>query len=232
MSASDVPDEAVIEQFEAAWSDGVPDIEEYAVRIDGGEATATLRELVIIDLEFRWKNYTSRDGATQTPAELPAVLESYLERFPELQSRDSVEQLVAEEFTIRQRYGDKATLDSFILRFPDHENSLRAARTDLDSDRGRSSGHKKRPEITNFQLLKEVGEGGMGSVYMAQQLAPVRRLVAVKVIRRGLDSAEVIRRFEAERQALALMDHPNISRAHILCQCRGEENDCMEEKKN
>src|SRR5262249_24503881 len=63
-----------------------------------------------------------------------------------------------------------------------------------------------------YKLIEESGEGGMGSVYMAQQTEPVQRVVAVKVIKAGMDSKAVLARFEAERQALALMDHPNIAR--------------------
>jgi len=63
-----------------------------------------------------------------------------------------------------------------------------------------------------YKLLERIGEGGMGSVWMAEQLEPVRRRVAVKVIKPGMDSRQVIARFEAERQALSLMDHPNIAK--------------------
>jgi serine/threonine protein kinase/Flp pilus assembly protein TadD len=66
--------------------------------------------------------------------------------------------------------------------------------------------------IGPYKLIEEVGEGGMGSVWMAQQTEPVKRLVALKVIKPGMDSRQVIARFGAERQALALMDHPNIAR--------------------
>ena len=66
--------------------------------------------------------------------------------------------------------------------------------------------------IGPYKLLEQIGEGGMGSVWMAEQQAPVRRLVALKVIKAGMDSAQVIARFEAERQALALMDHPHIAK--------------------
>src|SRR5262249_34878983 len=66
--------------------------------------------------------------------------------------------------------------------------------------------------IGPFKLLEQIGEGGMGTVWMAQQTEPVRRLVAVKLIKAGMDSRQVIARFEAERQALALMDHANIAR--------------------
>jgi serine/threonine protein kinase len=63
-----------------------------------------------------------------------------------------------------------------------------------------------------YQLLAKIGEGGMGEVWMAEQTQPVRRLVAVKLVKPGMGSRQVLVRFEAERQALALMDHPNIAR--------------------
>ena len=66
--------------------------------------------------------------------------------------------------------------------------------------------------IGAYKLLQKIGEGGMGVVYMAEQEVPVRRMVALKIIKPGMDSDQVIARFEAERQALALMDHPSIAR--------------------
>jgi tetratricopeptide (TPR) repeat protein len=63
-----------------------------------------------------------------------------------------------------------------------------------------------------YKLIEEIGAGGMGSVFMALQTEPVKRAVAVKVIKAGMDSKEVLARFEAERQALAMMDHPHIAR--------------------
>jgi serine/threonine protein kinase/Flp pilus assembly protein TadD len=66
--------------------------------------------------------------------------------------------------------------------------------------------------IGPYKLLQQIGEGGMGTVFMAEQAEPVRRKVALKIIKPGMDSSQVIARFEAERQALALMDHPNIAR--------------------
>ena len=63
-----------------------------------------------------------------------------------------------------------------------------------------------------YKLLEAIGEGGMGAVWMAQQIEPVKRLVALKLIKAGMDSKTVIARFEAERQALSMMDHPNIAR--------------------
>jgi WD40 repeat protein/serine/threonine protein kinase len=66
--------------------------------------------------------------------------------------------------------------------------------------------------IGPYKLLQQIGEGGMGIVYMAEQQRPVRRRVAFKIIKPGMDTAQVIARFEAERQALALMDHQNIAK--------------------
>jgi serine/threonine protein kinase len=63
-----------------------------------------------------------------------------------------------------------------------------------------------------YKLLEQIGEGGMGTVWTAQQEVPVKRVVAVKLIKAGMDSKQVLARFEAERQALALMDHPNIAK--------------------
>src|SRR5262249_6768850 len=64
-----------------------------------------------------------------------------------------------------------------------------------------------------YKIRQEIGEGGMGTVFLAEQLRPVRRQVALKLINPGMDSRNVLARFELERQALALMDHPNI--AHV-----------------
>ena len=68
--------------------------------------------------------------------------------------------------------------------------------------------------IGRYKLLQKIGEGGCGVVYMAEQQEPVRRRVALKIIRLGMDTRSVIARFEAERQALAMMDHPNIARVY------------------
>jgi serine/threonine protein kinase/tetratricopeptide (TPR) repeat protein len=68
--------------------------------------------------------------------------------------------------------------------------------------------------IGSYKLLEQIGEGGFGVVFLAEQSQPVRRQVALKVLKPGMDSRQVVARFEAERQALALMDHPNI--AHVF----------------
>ena len=73
------------------------------------------------------------------------------------------------------------------------------------------SGHGPRDTIHRYRLLQKIGEGGMGEVWLADQREPVRRRVAVKIIKRGMDTRQVVTRFEAERQALAMMAHTGIT---------------------
>jgi serine/threonine protein kinase len=86
--------------------------------------------------------------------------------------------------------------------------------------------------IGPFKLLEKIGEGGMGVVYRAEQQAPLRRLVALKIIKSGLASAPVIARFEAERQALALMDHPHIAKVFDAgtTEVRGQSSEVRDQK--
>jgi serine/threonine protein kinase len=92
------------------------------------------------------------------------------------------------------------------------EKSPNAARTKA---RAEAVGAEKPGDcIGGYKLLQQIGEGGWGVVFMAEQDEPVRRMVALKLVKPGMDTKNVIARFEAERQALALMDHPNI--AHVL----------------
>jgi serine/threonine protein kinase len=74
------------------------------------------------------------------------------------------------------------------------------------------AGEKAGDVIDRYKLLQSIGEGGMGTVWMAEQFEPVRRKVAFKIIKLGMDTKQVVVRFEAERQALALMDHPGIAK--------------------
>jgi serine/threonine protein kinase len=74
------------------------------------------------------------------------------------------------------------------------------------------AGERPGAVIGQYKLMEQIGEGGMGLVFVAEQQKPVRRKVALKIIKPGMGSRDVIARFEAERQALALMDHPNIAK--------------------
>jgi eukaryotic-like serine/threonine-protein kinase len=82
------------------------------------------------------------------------------------------------------------------------------------ADQGTVVVAEERPgdQVGRYKLLQQIGEGGVGIVFMAEQVEPVRRRVAIKLLRPGMDTRAVLARFESERQALALMDHPNIAR--------------------
>ena len=84
-----------------------------------------------------------------------------------------------------------------------------AAALQPDVDSGRLQADAR---IGNYRLLRELGHGGMGQVWLAEQTAPVRRLVALKLIRAGMYDDAVLQRFQAERQSLAMMDHPAIAK--------------------
>src|SRR6516165_7487965 len=75
-----------------------------------------------------------------------------------------------------------------------------------------SPGETAGMKIGPYKLLQRMGEGGMGTVWMAEQTEPVQRRVALKIIKAGLGGEHILARFEAERQALAMMDHPNIAK--------------------
>ncbi|MBI5769331.1 MAG: protein kinase [Verrucomicrobia bacterium] len=119
------------------------------------------------------------------------------------------------EAFLRTACGDDAALRARIealLHAHDEANSF--LREPLATRALPASPPEEKPSdvIGRYKLLEKIGEGGCGVVWMAEQSEPVRRRVALKVIKLGMDTREVIARFEAERQALALMDHPNIAK--------------------
>jgi len=124
----------------------------------------------------------------------------------------------------RSAYLDGACGDDEVLRA--EVAALLAAHDrlgELTLPEGVATGHPAPPSTPSmtpgarvgpYRLVEPIGEGGMGTVYLAEQTAPVKRLVALKVIKQGMDTRQVLGRFEAERQVLALMDHPNIAKVY------------------
>ncbi len=123
--------------------------------------------------------------------------------------------------------GEKPDVDVLLLAHPEHREALRQFVDDYHR-LGATNVQPFAPEASSepdskdalagtliagrYKLIENIGEGGMGSVWVAEQKEPVKRKVAIKLIKAGMDSKQVLARFEAERQALALMDHPNIAR--------------------
>ena len=127
----------------------------------------------------------------QTPQEREAYLDEVCRNNPSL--RAEIDTL------LEAHYGQDALLSGPILRSPV---------TPSDSPLSEGPG----TVIDRYKLLEKIGEGGMAIVYMAEQEKPICRKVALKIIKLGMDTKQVIARFEAERQALAMMDHPNIAK--------------------
>jgi hypothetical protein len=137
----------------------------------------------------------------QDPDARQAFLTQACAGAPELRVR--LEKMLASEAAVDDFFREAARFNSGL---PTGEGGagLEAAELFLTEGSGSRVGH--------YKLLQKIGEGGCGVVYMAEQEEPVRRRVALKIIKLGMDTKSVIARFEAERQALALMDHPNITR--------------------
>jgi eukaryotic-like serine/threonine-protein kinase len=117
---------------------------------------------------------------------------------------------------VEQMLGVADEAEAFMADIPDNESReqkpLRAPLKTRKVERTGSHDEVIGQKIGRYKLLERIGEGGCGVVYVADQTDPVRRRVALKVIKLGMDTRQVVARFEAERQALAMMDHPNIAK--------------------
>jgi len=171
------------DRFEAAWRSGsAPQIEDFLQDLPGDTQYELLLALIELDIHFR-----SQAGAAPD-------LEHYAARFPDCAPLIRQKLHSSHGKTMVPQHGDP--VDS------DEAEGTQSVRQSSSSSR----------RVGPFKVLEKLGEGGMGEVYVADQLEPVKRRVALKLIRSGLDHAQTIARFEAERQALAMMDHPHIAR--------------------
>jgi eukaryotic-like serine/threonine-protein kinase len=145
-------------------------------------------------------------------------IETFLLEAPEAARDGLLVELLAMEVEHRTKHGDVPQQEEYVQRFPQQELAIasmfaRDAASLFSSDRGTIRLPVNVPPVlANFRLIKELGRGGMGVVWLAEQDQPVKRRVALKLIKAELNSKDVIARFEAEKQALAMMDHPNIAR--------------------
>jgi len=134
--------------------------------------------------------------------------------------------LVAQYLEAVER-GEQPDRTQLLQQHPDIATELHAFFADLDKVEATKLQAQLAPDVTvipqheptpgtiisgRYKLLENIGEGGMGSVWVAEQQQPVKRRVAIKLVKAGMDSKQVLARFEAERQALAVMDHPNIAK--------------------
>ncbi len=207
---TDPIDEEIRRRFEEAWIRGEPrPIEDFIPEPDREEFPATLEELVHIELEFAWKSWAESAPGPTERGSTPSRVEDYVARFPILDSPPIVERLAQQEYDVRHRFADPPPIDEFEDRFPGVRFEPPPAR---DSDA--SPGGRRLPKrIARYEIVRFLGEGGMGVVYLARQDKP-RRTVALKVIKPGYLTPEVLKRFEHEAQILGFLQHPSIAQVH------------------
>jgi WD40 repeat protein len=211
----------LVERFESAWERGErPALEDY-LPPSGPERPSALRELAHTDLEYRLK------------AGEAVGAEAYLGRFPELAAdRAAALGLIEAEDRLLRRLGRGRPPEDYLRRFPQYGADLAtrlpgaAPRDDplptpspmastLRIDTPAPSGSGPRPpSVPGYEIVKELGRGGMGVVYLARQVS-LGRLVALKMIRAGAGAdAEELGRFRFEAEAVARLQHPNVVQVH------------------
>jgi hypothetical protein len=230
--------EEVVERFEQAWqADSRPDLEEH-LPADRPLRRVALVELVHIDLECRLKTGEQ------------ARVEDYLRRYPELTEQpDAVGALASAEYRLRRRLEPGLTLTEYLHRFPHYRSRLARAARSLPPVADEDPVHPNPPtaaanearhptdgeaasaawlEVPGYRILGELGRGGFGVVYQAWQ-ENLDRPVALKVLLSGEHAgAEERRRFRAEAEAGARLQHPNIVQVHEVGEHRGHAYFAME----
>jgi WD40 repeat protein/serine/threonine protein kinase len=149
--------------------------------------------------------------------QIESILASAVDIESAAERRLFVEQACAGDAELRRRVEEMVENHFRAGSFLERPAVGPAETASLDSPAAGAPPRREPPEapgdvVGPYKLLTVLGEGGMGTVYVARQTEPVKRLVALKVIKAGMDTRQVLARFEAERQALALMDHPNIAK--------------------
>ena len=144
-------------------------------------------------------------------------IEAFLREASSLDERKLVAQLILLETEYFATQNRLPPAEHYIDRFPQYRAAIKAIIEAVKVGKSFDTAEhlpaeKPGTSIGHYRLLEQIGEGGMGVVFMAEQMKPVRRKVALKIIKPGMDTKQVIARFEAERQALAMMDHVNIAR--------------------
>jgi serine/threonine-protein kinase len=191
--------ESTLKRFEHAWRRGLrPAIDDY-LPADGPDRHPLLVELAHVALELRLK-----DGES-------ARVEHYLERYPELTAdRDAVADLAVAEFALRRRRQPGLDPAEYHARFPDLFVTPGALPPQDTTSVSPAVGGAVLPVVPGYEVLRELGRGGMGIVFEARQANPARRVALKMVLAGPLAPEEALRRFHTEAAVVASLDHPNV----------------------
>jgi len=208
----------VCDRFEAAWKAGLrPRIDEFLRDAPSSESLDLLRELLVLDLDYR-RRLGEKPTLEEYRAQHPELrLDPFANLFAEIgRTPASPSAALLQGAPSESETPDGQRVEKLLAAHAEAGNAFRPQGGTTDYQAASSPvarGDAVGAVIAGrYKLLEAIGEGGMGTVYRAGQTEPVKRQVALKLVKPGMDSKDVLTRFEAERQALALMDHPNIAR--------------------
>ena len=193
--------DALVDEFDAAWhAGGSPSIDEFLNRFTGQNHDQLLEQLLPIDIEYRLKSgkEVSAEAYNRFGENAVGIATETIE---------NAEQLLESSTGVGGSSVNRDATNDDIAIPP--KNDPNATIPQYNSENG---GDHEPQLIDQYKLIEKIGEGGMGSVWLAEQQEPVVRKVALKLIRADIGSREAIARFEAERQALAMMDSDNIAK--------------------
>lgn len=147
-----------------------------------------------------------------TMPKLETIFAEAVELHDPVQQRDYIDSACQDNTLLRNRVGALIEANRRAASFMTEPAGIFDLE-DFEATTNEPIGEQPGDVVGRYELVEQIGEGGMGTVFLARQTEPVKRNVALKVVKPGLDTKEVVARFESERQALALMDHPHIARA-------------------
>ena len=240
--------ETILDQFDCLWRDSAqpPELVSYleGKKLSAEQTASVLPELVAIDMEYRWRTAgstapeaadTAASMAGDTSPELMTsrpLVEDYVARWPQLAGEKTPIDLVVEEFRIRQRFGDRPDIGTYLKRFGDSaplRTGLQTVELELSRDQYDDAGTpgslqsdqanfaapgnseaeaSELPAIPRYRIVKRLGTGGMGEVFMAEDTKLERR-VALKTPHL-IDNEALRQRFFNEAKAAATLRHPGI----------------------
>lgn len=214
-------DTTVCLQFQSTLLVAPRPIEDFLPAEDQSNYVATLCRLIVLELEHRWRQLHQQQRVSQPgqTVEYPAGIEGYLTRFPRLrQTPDAVRVILQEEYRLRHRFGDQPSASEYHARY----SAWVDAQTPFETVGPAAAPPAPTRDIPGYAILGELGHGGMGVVYRAEQ-TNLKRVVALKMILADRHAAADIRaRFATEAEAVARLHHPNIVQIYDI----GEHEGC------